>query len=61
MTSRQTIAVDLTKMEGSTVETSWFNPREGTMTPAGKFNKRAVQEFTPPAIGDLILRIKGLI
>ena len=39
-------------MEGSTVETTWFNPCEGTMTPAGKFNKRAVQEFTPPAIGD---------
>ena len=52
MTSRQTITFGLTKMEGSTVETTWFNPREGTMTPAGKFNKRAVQEFTPPAIGD---------
>lgn len=61
MTSRQTITVDLTKMEGSTVEAAWFNPREGTMTQAGKFNKKAMQDFTPPATGDWILIIKEFI
>jgi len=61
MTSRQTITVDLTKMEGSTVEATCFNPPEGTMTPAGKLNKKEVQEFILAGIRDCILIIKEFI
>ncbi|MEJ7589643.1 MAG: hypothetical protein WKI04_18985 [Ferruginibacter sp.] len=36
----QAITVDFTKTKVSTVEATCFNPPEGTMTPAGKLNKK---------------------
>ncbi|MEJ7739661.1 MAG: DUF4038 domain-containing protein [Chitinophagaceae bacterium] len=58
MTSRQTITVDLAKLVGSTIETAWYNPRDGMLITAGTFSKKTMHTFIPPAVGDWVLLFK---
>lgn len=44
--------VRLAALSGDTLKAWWFNPRNGTATPAGTFPNRGTREFTPPQFGD---------
>ncbi|MBE7169409.1 MAG: glycoside hydrolase family 140 protein [Williamsia sp.] len=41
-------SVNMGKISGSTVQASWYNPRNGKTTRIGQFNNKGVQAFTPP-------------
>jgi hypothetical protein len=42
------VEVDLTRVSGSRVEASWFDPRTGVLTRVGAFPTQGRQAFTPP-------------
>ena len=50
-------------LRGTRLRASWFNPRDGTKTDAGEFDKKPVQTFLPPSIGrgsDYVLLLEGI-
>jgi predicted esterase len=49
--SGQDFIADLTKISGSTVNASWFNPRDGTQEWAGQYSTGGTEHFTPPSGG----------
>jgi hypothetical protein len=46
--SGQHVRVNLSLLTGPKVRAWWFNPREGTATALGEFDKKAEAEFRPP-------------
>lgn len=43
--------IDLTKLKGSQIKPTWFNPRTGTQTPASPIPNQGTHEFTCPSEG----------
>jgi hypothetical protein len=43
--------VNTSKLSGSTLVATWYNPRTGQSTAAGRFAKSATRTFTPPTSG----------
>lgn len=43
--------VQMGKISGGTIQASWFDPRQGTSLPAGRWPNNGTREFTPPASG----------
>lgn len=43
--------VNTNKISGKELVGNWYNPRNGEITPMGKFPKKNQQEFTPPTTG----------
>lgn len=52
---KQPVTVDLTRMTGSLVEASWFDPRTGRSIWLGQFPVRGSRTFTPPGDDDWVL------
>jgi hypothetical protein len=40
--------IDGTKLEGSKLKASWYDPRNGEITVIGTFNKSKLLKFNPP-------------
>ena len=49
--SGQGFTVDLTKLSGTTINASWYDPRTGDATSAGQYSRSGTQSFTPPSSG----------
>ena len=47
------IRVKLGAISGDRVRASWFNPRDGAVTPIGTFDNRGEREFACPSLGGL--------
>ncbi|HYG18950.1 MAG TPA: glycoside hydrolase family 140 protein [Ohtaekwangia sp.] len=45
------ITVNTGKIAGKEIMAYWYNPRNGTSAPIGKYSKKAQQEFSPPTTG----------
>ncbi|HEX8984590.1 MAG TPA: glycoside hydrolase family 140 protein [Bryobacteraceae bacterium] len=43
--------VNMSKISGDRVAAAWYNPRNGSATPAGEFENSGKREFVPPAEG----------
>ena len=43
--------VNTGKISGKEITATWYNPKNGELKEAGKFQKKASQEFTPPSTG----------
>jgi hypothetical protein len=43
--------VNMGKISGDRVAAAWYNPRDGSATPAGEFENSGKREFVPPAEG----------
>lgn len=52
---QQPVSVDLTRLTGSLVEASWFDPRTGRSVWLGQFPVRGIRTFTPPGEDDWVL------
>lgn len=52
---QQPVTVDLTRLTGSLVEASWFDPRTGRSIWLGQFPVRGLRTFTPPGADDWVL------
>lgn len=52
---QQPVTVDLTRLTGSLVEASWFDPRTGRSIWLGQFPVRGLRTFTPPGEDDWVL------
>jgi hypothetical protein len=52
---RQPVTVDLTRLTGSLVEASWFDPRTGRSVWLGQFPVRGMRTFNPPGEDDWVL------
>ncbi|HEX3134402.1 MAG TPA: glycoside hydrolase family 140 protein [Planctomycetota bacterium] len=52
---RQPVVVDLTRLTGSLVEASWFDPRTGRSIWLGQFPVRGTRTFTPLGEDDWVL------
>jgi hypothetical protein len=50
----RTFRVNMSAIAGPTVKAWWYNPRNGSATPAGTFNSSGEQAFTPPDPGELL-------
>jgi hypothetical protein len=44
----QTIQLVMGRIEGAQVKASWYNPRNGTTTPAGTYANKGIVPFDPP-------------
>ncbi|MCW5557593.1 MAG: glycoside hydrolase family 140 protein [Verrucomicrobiae bacterium] len=53
--AKRTITIALSKVSGSKVLASWFNPRTGETTRLGEFTEKEKQAFEPPSEGDWVL------
>lgn len=51
----QNVTLDLARMPGETLRSSWFDPRDGSFQGAESFAKTARRDFTPPSTDDWIL------
>jgi len=51
----QPVTVDLTRLTGSLVEASWFDPRSGRSIWLGQFPVRGTRSFLPPGEDDWVL------
>jgi Putative collagen-binding domain of a collagenase len=49
------VTVDLTRLSGSMVVATWFDPRSGRGRWLGQFPVRGSRVFTPPSVGDWVL------
>ncbi len=47
----QPVRIVMNKIAGSSVKASWYDPREGKVTPAGEHKNEGIQWFTPPSSG----------
>jgi hypothetical protein len=47
----RTFTVNTSRLSGSTLKATWYNPRTGASTAAGQFSKTATRTFTPPSSG----------
>ena len=47
----QQVRVVMKKISGKKVKATWYNPREGTIKPAGEFHNTDFETFTPPTSG----------
>jgi len=47
----QQVRVVMKKIAGKKVKATWYNPREGTIKPAGEFQNTDFETFTPPTSG----------
>ncbi len=54
-----TPTVDMTRLAGTTVNASWYNPRTGSTTAIGSFNATGSRAFTPPDSNDWVLLLQG--
>jgi hypothetical protein len=45
--------VRMSKIAGSKVRAWWFNPRDGSTTPAGTFDNTGERTFEPPGRGEM--------
>ena len=52
---RRSLAIDMTKLSGESVNAWWFNPRAGTAVSAGQFTDKKRIAFSPPEDGDWVL------
>lgn len=52
---KQPVVVDLTRLTGSLVEATWFDPRTGRSVWIGQFPVRGTRTFTPPGEDDWVL------
>jgi hypothetical protein len=52
---QQPVTVDLTRLTGSLVEASWYDPRTGRSIWLGQFPVRGTRTFTPPGDDDWVL------
>jgi hypothetical protein len=57
--TRSTVAIDMTKVSGSTVLAKWFNPSTAAYTTIGTYPNTGTQNFTPPSSGDWVLLLTG--
>lgn len=48
----QPFTVDLTKLTGTTIRATWFDPRTGETIGAGEYARKGLQTFTPPVEGE---------
>jgi hypothetical protein len=53
--SKRAITIDLTKLAGSRVAVSWFNPRTGETTRLPEITDKNRRAFVPPGEGDWVL------
>jgi hypothetical protein len=53
--TRQPVTVDLTRLTGSLVEATWFDPRTGRSVWIGQFPVRGKRTFSPPGEDDWVL------
>jgi len=44
----RTMQIRMGRIAGDSVKASWYNPRNGQVTPAGKFRNKGVATFDPP-------------
>ncbi len=45
------VTVDLERLSGDTIRAQWYDPREGTATPAGECLRAGTRRFAPPTGG----------
>jgi Protein of unknown function (DUF4038)/Putative collagen-binding domain of a collagenase len=53
--SSRRVTIDLTRMTGSEVRATWFDPARGTAQAAGQFTTRESTTLSPPKSGDWVL------
>ena len=53
--TKRTLTIDLSKISGTKVNASWFNPRPGETVPTGSITEKKRHDFEPPADGDWVL------
>jgi Protein of unknown function (DUF4038)/Putative collagen-binding domain of a collagenase len=52
LTFGRRVAIHMDKLSGKRIKAQWYDPREGTWTPIGKYSNTGVREFVPPSSGE---------
>ncbi|TAF72933.1 MAG: hypothetical protein EAZ53_14180 [Bacteroidetes bacterium] len=47
----KTFTLDLSKLSGSSLKATWYNPKDGSSATIPSISKKSNQEFTTPTVG----------